>query len=96
MDAKVKLLGALIDSGVALEASDEALFPALRGVRKRIDMAIESWGTESFEEDADLAISSLETLTSATIALYANGGYRCRSLFEEAYGKAEAATEEDE
>ena len=96
MDAKVKLLGALIDSGISLEASDEFLFPALRGIRKKIDMAIESWGTESFEENADRAISSLETLTSATVALYANGSYRCRALFEEAYGKAEAPAEENE
>lgn len=96
MDAKVKLLGALIDSRASLEVSDEALLSALRGGRNKIDSAIESWGREDFEKNADQAISSLNDLTTVTSTLYTNGGYRCRALFEEAYGKAEAAAGEDE
>lgn len=96
MDAKVKLLGALIDSRVSLEVNDVILLSVLRGVKNRIDSTIESWGTEDFEKNADQAISSLQSLTEMTSTLYANGSYRCRALFEEAYGKAGAATEEDE
>lgn len=95
MDAKVKLLGALIDSRVSLEAIDETLLSALRGVRNKIDVAIEDWGAEYFEKSADQAISSLDDLTTVTSTLYANGGYRCRALFEEAYGKAKAPAKED-
>lgn len=88
MNAKQKLLGALINSAASLEVSDEFLLSVLREARQKTDRAIESWGTEEFEKNADQAIFSLDDVGVATCPLYVNGSHTCRTLFERAYGKA--------